>query len=191
MILPIHVYGDPILRIQTQDMEANSDELQQLIDNMIETMRGAAGVGLAAPQVGRTERLFVADLTSMLDELTDEEIAELPPQPMVFINPEIVWESEDVCEFEEGCLSIPDLRELVTRPESIQVAYLDRHLEPQTLEAGSLLARVIQHEIDHLEGILFLDHISAFRRGLLRRRLREMTKGNVEADYPLQVSSVA
>lgn len=191
MILPIHVYGDPILRIQTQDVEAHSDELQQLIDNMIETMRGAAGIGLAAPQVGRTERLFVADLTPMLDELTDEEIAELPPQPMVFINPVIIWESEDVCEFEEGCLSIPDLRELVTRPESIQVEYLDRNLEMQTLEADSLLARVIQHEIDHLEGILFLDHISAFRRGLLRRRLREMTKGNVEADYPLQVSSVA
>ena len=188
MILPIHVYGDPILRIQTQDVEANSDELQQLIDNMIDTMRGAAGIGLAAPQVGRTERLFVADLTPMLDELTEDEMADLPVQPMVFVNPEIVWESEQEVEFEEGCLSIPDLREVVIRPESIRIEYLDRDLKPQTLEVGSLLARVIQHEYDHLEGILFVDHISAFRRGLLRRRLREMTKGNVEADYPLQVS---
>lgn len=188
MILPIHVYGDAILREQTQDVEANSDDLQELIDNMIDTMRGAAGIGLAAPQVGRAERLFVVDLTPMFDDFTDEEIAGFPPQPMVFINPEIVWESQEETEFEEGCLSIPDLRELVTRPESIEIEYLDRHLELQTLAVDSLLARVIQHEYDHLDGILFVDHISAFRRGLLRRRLREMAKGNVEADYPLQVS---
>ncbi len=185
MILPIHVYGDPLLRAETEDVEADSEALQQLIDDMIETMRGAAGIGLAAPQVGRTERLFVVDLTPMREELDDEEQMALPPQPMVFINPEIVWESGAVCEFEEGCLSIPEIREIVSRPERIRIRYQDRHLQEQEREVGSLLARVIQHEYDHLEGILFTDLISAFRRGLLRRRLREMARGQVEADYPL------
>ncbi|MFQ5571396.1 MAG: peptide deformylase [Rhodothermales bacterium] len=187
MILPIYVYGDPILRVETQEVEGNSEELQQLIDDMVETMRGAAGVGLAAPQVGRTERFFVVDLTPMFDDMEAEEIEALPQQPMVFINPEIHWESEEEIEFEEGCLSIPDLRELVIRPEGIRIAYLDRRFERQEIEVGSLLARVIQHEYDHLDGILFIDHISPFRRRLLKRRLREMARGNVEADYPLAV----
>ena len=187
MILPIHIYGDPVLRAETEDVEADSEELQQLIDDMIETMRGAAGIGLAAPQVGRTERLFVVDLTPMIDELDDDELAALPPQPMVFINPEIVWESEAECEFEEGCLSIPEIREVVVRPERIALRYLDRRFEEQEVEVGSLLARVVQHEYDHLDGILFTDLISAFRRGLLKRRLREMARGDVEADYPLAV----
>jgi len=185
MILPIHVYGDPILRTEAQDIEADTEAVQQLIDNMIETMRGAAGVGLAAPQVGRTERLFVVDLAPMLADMEEDEQAALPPQPMVFINPEILWESDEDVEFEEGCLSIPDLREPVVRPERIRIAYLDRHFARQEIEVGRTLARVIQHEYDHLEGILFVDHISPFRRSLLKRRLREMARGNVEADYPL------
>ncbi len=185
MILPIHVYGDEILRTQTQDVEADSEELQQLIDDMHETMRGAAGVGLAAPQVGRTERLFVVDLTAMMMDMEEDELAALPPQPMALINPEILWESDEEVEFEEGCLSIPDLREMVIRPERIRIAYLDRSFKEQEIEVGSLLARVIHHEYDHLEGILFVDHISPFRWGLLKRRLREMARGNVEADYPL------
>lgn len=188
MILPIHVYGDPILREETEEVTENSDAVQQLIDDMIDTMQGAAGIGLAAPQVGRRERLFVVDLRPMLDDMDPEDLADLPPQPMVFINPEITGESDTDCEFEEGCLSIPDLREPVVRPERIHLEYLDRHFQPQELEVGSLLARVVQHEYDHLEGILFIDHISAFRRRLLKRRLKEMAQGNVEADYPLQTS---
>ena len=188
MILPIHVYGDPILRIEAEDVEADSEALQQLIDDMIETMHGAAGIGLAAPQVGRTERLFVIDLTAMIEDLEPEAREALPEQPMVLINPELVWESDEACEFEEGCLSIPDLREYVRRPECIAVRYLDRNFEEQELEVGSLLARVIQHEYDHLDGVLFIDHISAFRRKLIKRRLREMASGNVEADYPLAFS---
>ena len=188
MILPIHVYGAPILREETEDVEANSDELQRLIDDMIETMRGAEGIGLAAPQVGRRERLFVVDLTPMQEEVEKEGL-ELPPQPMVFINPEIVGESEEECEFEEGCLSIPDLRENVIRPDRIRIEYLDRNFERQALEVDALLSRVIQHEYDHLEGVLFIDRISPFKRRLLRRRLREMARGNVEADYPLSPSA--
>ena len=183
MILPIHTYRDPVLRIETQEVTENTPELQRLIDDMIETMHGAAGIGLAAPQVGRSERLFVVDLSGMADEAEDA----LPPQPMVFINPEIVWEGEAECSFEEGCLSIPDLREEVVRPEVVRLRFRDRDFQEQELEVGDLLARVVQHEYDHLEGILFIDHLSAFKRRLLRRRLREMAEGSVEADYPLAI----
>jgi peptide deformylase len=167
MILPVHTYGDDVLREETKEVEGDSPELQELIDNMIDTMHGAAGIGLAAPQVGRTERLFVVDLGPLVDE-EDPDTLEWPEQPMVFINPEITEESEEEIEFEEGCLSIPDLREYVARAED-------------------MLARVIQHEYDHLDGVLFIDRISAFRRRLLRRRLKDMSEGLVEADYPLAV----
>lgn len=184
MILPIYTYGASTLREETEPVEENSEVLQQLIDDMIETMYAASGIGLAAPQVGRRERLFVLDLTPFQEEM-EEDGEPLPPQPMVMINPEILWESEALCEMEEGCLSIPEIREFVERPERVRLQYLDRDLEPQEIEVGSVLARAIQHEYDHLEGVLFIDHISAFRRGLLRRRLREMAEGNVEADYAL------
>ena len=179
MILPIRIYGDPALRAKTYEVDADSEDLQQLIDDMHETLRGAEGIGLAAPQVGRTERVFLVDLHAVVDEAENG----LPPQPMVFINPSITWESDDDDEFEEGCLSIPDVREMVIRPESIRMWYLDRDFEPHHIKVGGLLARVIQHEYDHLEGVLFIDLITPFRRGLIRRRLREMARGNVEADY--------
>ncbi|NNE71464.1 MAG: peptide deformylase [Rhodothermales bacterium] len=186
MILPVHTYGDPILREETVVVTKNSPELQRLIDDMIETMHGAAGIGLAAPQVGRTERVFVVDLSLLMDE-EDPETLSWPEQPMVLINPEIIAESQDEVEFEEGCLSIPDLREYVARPEAVRVKYLDRNLEPQELEATDMLSRVIQHEYDHLDGVLFIDRISAFRRRLLRRRLKDMADGIVEAEYPLAI----
>lgn len=184
MILPIHVFGDAILREDTLTVTEDSPELQQLLDDMLETMYGASGIGLAAPQVGRRERIFVVDLSGMEEDA--EAIGEpLPEQPMIFINPEIVWDSDEQCEFEEGCLSIPDIRELVSRPERIRIEYLDRNLVSKSEEIGGILARVIQHEYDHLEGILFIDRITPFRRRLLRRRLREMSRGEVEAEYPL------
>lgn len=187
MILPIHTYGDPVLREQTRKVEQDSAGLRELVDSMIETMRGAEGIGLAAPQVGRSERLFVVDLAPYADPEREEPLV-LPPQPMVFINPVIEAESDEECEFEEGCLSIPDLHEIVVRPERIRVSYLDRNFEPHTLEADDMLARVIQHEYDHLDGVLFVDRISAFRRRLLQRRLREMARGEVQAEYPLALS---
>lgn len=184
MVLPIYVYGHEALREETDPVEENTETLQELIDNMIETMRNAAGIGLAAPQVGRTERLFVVDLTPMAEEMA-ETGEPLPPQPMVFINPEIVEESEETVELEEGCLSIPEVREAVTRPERVRMRYRDRQFNEQEIEAGAMLARVLQHERDHLDGILFLDYLSSFRKRLLRRPLREMVNGDVEADYPL------
>ncbi|MXW64909.1 MAG: peptide deformylase [Bacteroidetes bacterium SB0662_bin_6] len=182
MILPIRLYGDPVLRNGAEDVAGDSASVQQLIDDMIETMRGASGIGLAAPQVGRTERIFVADLAA---EIQFEPVPEEASQPMAFINPEIIWESEEEGEFEEGCLSIPDITEAVKRSERIRLTYLDRHFQPQELEVGELPARVIQHEVDHLEGIFFVDRISAFRRRLLRRKLRDVASGKAEADYPL------
>jgi peptide deformylase len=184
MVLSIYVYGTEALRQETEPVEENTEELQTLIDNMIETMYAASGIGLAAPQVGRSERLFVIDVTSMATEI-EEDGETVPPQPMVFINPEIVWESDAECDFEEGCLSIPDVREMVTRPERVTVRYLDRDFNEQEVEVGSMLARVIQHENDHLDGILFTDHLSSFRQRLLRRTLKRMARGDVEADYPL------
>ena len=192
MVLPIYVYGEPVLREPTTPVDADSPELQQFIDDMIETMHGASGIGLAAPQVGRTERLFVIDLSNLEEDLEEEfDGAENVPdwlrEPVVFINPEVVEDEDcDEVEFEEGCLSIPDIREQVWRPELIHVRFLDRNFQPKEIEAGGMLARVIQHEFDHLNGVLFIDHISAFRRRLLKRRLREITLGEGRADYPLK-----
>lgn len=191
MILPIHVYGDPILRQPGEDVSEDSEELQQLIDDMIETMLGASGIGLAAPQVGRSLRLFVINLAAVRKEATEEELQELGlPQDderdiLVVINPEIVDESEEDCDYEEGCLSIPGLTEMVTRAERVHMRYLDRTFDERAIEAGGLLARVLLHEYDHLEGVLFVDRLSTLRRRFLKRQLREMKKGKVEAEYPL------
>ena len=184
MILPIYVYGHDALRQETDPVEDNTEDLQSLIDDMIETMHNAAGIGLAAPQVGRNERLFVVDLTPMADEMA-EAGEPFPHQPMVFINPEIIEETDETVELEEGCLSIPEVRETVTRPERVRLRYRDRRFEEQEIEAGHMLARVLQHERDHLDGVLFTDYLSSFRKRLLRRPLREMVNGEVEADYPL------
>lgn len=184
MVLPIYVYGHEALRQEAEPVEENTDELQELIDNMIETMYEASGIGLAAPQVGRSERLFVVDITPMADEMAEGD-EPVPTQPMVFINPEIVEEGEATIDLEEGCLSIPEVREVVTRPERVRMRYRGRNFEPQEIETGSVLARVLQHERDHLDGVLFTDYLSSFRKRLLRRSLRAMAKGEVEADYPL------
>lgn len=184
MVLPIYTFGHDKLREETEPVEADSDELQTLIDNMIDTMYAASGIGLAAPQVGRSERLFVIDVTPMRGEIEGEGQT-VPEQPMVFINPEIVAESDVTVDYEEGCLSIPDVQETVTRPETVRIEYLDRDFEKQEREVTSFLARVIQHEFDHLFGILFTDHLGSFRKRMVRRSLRKIAKGDVEADYPL------
>ena len=170
------------MRERTKPLEEDGPALQTLIDDMIETMHAADGIGLAAPQVGRTERVFVVDLSELRSDLM-EHGEFLPEQPMVFLNPEILAESDEVEEFEEGCLSIPDIREYVNRPGSILVRFRDRNWEQHELRIDGMLARVVQHEYDHLEGVLFVDRISAFRRRLLKRRLREIADGNVDAEY--------
>lgn len=185
MILPIHVYGDAVLREETAPVPS-PDDVRGLVADMLETMRGADGVGLAAPQVGRGERLFVVDLTPMLGR-GSESADDYPPQPMVFVNPEITWESEEETGFEEGCLSIPDVREVVYRPERVRMTWTDLDGAAHDDTLAGLLARVAQHELDHLDGVLFTDHLSAFKRKMLGRRLRAISKGEVTADYPLAV----
>ena len=183
MILPIHVYGDAVLREETAPASL-TDEVRALAADMLETMRGADGVGLAAPQIGRLERMFVVDLSPMLGR-NGESATDYPAQPMVFINPEITWESDEETGFEEGCLSIPDVREVVYRPERVRMTWTDLDGQAHDDTLAGLLARVAQHELDHLDGVLFTDHLSAFKRKMLGRRLRAISKGEVTADYPL------
>lgn len=191
MILPIRVYGDPVLREPGKEIAEDSEELQTLISNMIETMRGASGVGLAAPQVGYALRLFVVDLEVAYEQSTEEEQERLEQtfskdqKVLVVINPEIVEEGGNNCDYEEGCLSIPGITETIRRREQVRVNYLDRSFKVQEVTLSGMLARVFEHEFDHLEGVLFVDRLSTLRRRLLKRPLREMSNGNVEAPYPL------
>jgi peptide deformylase len=187
MILPIRAYGDPVLRAMAEPVTVDSPELQRLIDDMIETMRGADGAGLAAPQVGRPIRLFVADLTSAARQLPPSRRPDLPPQPMVFINPELVFESQEQEDFEEGCLSIPNLPVWVRRPEQVRLRFLDRAFQPQEVEGSGPLASVLQHERDHLDGVLHIDTVSPVRKRLLQRRLRRISQGDFDAAYPMQI----
>ena len=190
MVLPIYTYGQPVLRERAEPVDGDSPELQQLVDDMIETMHVATGIGLAAPQVGTPLRLFVVDLSGLADDLAEDNGGEVPDYatgPIAFLNPEIVLdEDSDRVDHEEGCLSIPDLREVVWRPDRIRIRYLDRTFAPRELEAEGTFSRVIQHEFDHIDGVLFVDHLSPIRRRLLQRRLRAMARGDVEADYPIQ-----
>ncbi len=180
-VLPIVTYDDDVLRKKANPVEENSEELQELIDNMFDTMYNSDGVGLAAPQIGKLLRIFVADTDPMIEE--DEK--ESAHGPIAMINPEITFQGGNNVEMEEGCLSIPGINSAVTRPEKIVVQYLDRDFEKQELEVDGWLARVIQHETDHLDGILFLDHLSVFKRKLLSSKLKEIAEGRKEIDYPV------
>ncbi|MDX1640492.1 MAG: peptide deformylase [Balneolaceae bacterium] len=180
-VLPIVTYNDPILKKEAKPISENSEDLQELIDDMFETMYHASGVGLAAPQIGRSIQLFVMDADSITEELEDERDA----GPIVFINPKIIEKDEETVKMEEGCLSIPEVRDEISRPESIKISYKDRDFQDQTLEASGWLARVIQHEYDHLQGVLFLDYLSAFKQRLHKSTLRKIEKGKLETEYPL------
>ncbi len=189
MVLPIYAYGQPVLRERAAEVESDSPELQALIDDMIETMGVAHGAGLAAPQVGESLRLFVADLTSYAEDLAEDNDGVVPDYatgPLVFINPElIVEEGAPEIDMEEGCLSIPDLRETISRPDVLRIRFLDRQFQEHEWPVEGPLARVIQHETDHLDGVLYLDYLSPLRRKFLSRRLKAIARGDCEADYPM------
>lgn len=189
MILPIRAYGDPVLRQEAQEVQENTPELQQLIDDMIETMRGADGVGLAAPQVGRSLRLFVADLTPAWKSLAPQDRPKIPKQPMVCINPVIVEESQETTDFSEGCLSVPGLVVDVRRPIRVTLRYLDRQFQSRTIEGFGTLASVLQHEFDHLNGVLHVDRLSTLARARLRPQLRKIERGEVQVPYPMQFAA--
>ncbi|MEL6674135.1 MAG: peptide deformylase [Bacteroidota bacterium] len=182
MILPIIGYGHPALRKATQEVTPDHPELDQLIANMFETMYNAQGVGLAAPQVNLDLRIFIVDGRPM----DGEEEEDLSDFRKVFINPRKVEESGKVWPFEEGCLSIPDIRETVRRPEQITLEYMDESFQPQKETFTGFKARVVQHEYDHLEGKLFTDYITPLRRRMVKKRLHRISLGDIHTDYPMK-----
>ncbi|AUS03975.1 peptide deformylase [Pseudotamlana carrageenivorans] len=188
MILPIVAYGDPVLKKKATDIANDYPNLQDLLANMFETMYNAYGVGLAAPQIGLPIRLFVIDTTpfSEDEDLTEAEQNALNGFKRVFINAKIVEESGDEWAFNEGCLSIPDVREDVFRKPNIIIEYLDENFQPQKESFDGLVARVIQHEYDHIEGVLFTDKLSSLKKKLIKGRLTNISKGKINVDYRMR-----
>lgn len=186
MILPITAYGDPILRKIAQPITTDYPELKSLIDNMFETMYSSHGVGLAAPQINLSIRLFVIDSTPMFED----EDGNLPPDHQglkrVFINAQMLKNEGTPWTYTEGCLSIPGIREGVKRPAAILVRYYDENFELKEEPFYGLNARVIQHEYDHIEGKLFIDYLSPLKKRLLSRRLDRITNGDVKINYPMR-----
>ena len=183
MILPVTVYGDPLLRKVTQPISKDYEGIHELIENMFETMYNADGVGLAAPQVGLNIRLFVMDTTPAAND--DEP--DLKGFKKAFINPKIISSAGEPWEMEEGCLSLPNIHENVTRDEEVTIEYTDENWERKTETYNSYRARVILHEYDHLEGKLFIDYISPLRKRLLKSKLMAITKGKTNASYRIKV----
>jgi len=188
MILPIVAYGDPVLRKKATDISQDYKNLDALIENMFETMYQARGVGLAAPQIGLPIRLFIIDCEPFSDdeELSEAEQKSLAELKQTFINAKILEESGDEWAFNEGCLSIPDVREDVFRKEKITISFYDENFTQQTKTFDGLAARVIQHEYDHIEGILFTDKLSPLKRRLIKGKLTNISKGKIEVDYRMK-----
>lgn len=188
MVLPITAYGTPVLREVAKDITPDYPQLKTLIANMYDTMNYANGVGLAAPQVGLPIRLFVVDTAPFADDddLTDEERSFLQSFKKTFINAKIIEETGKHWNFNEGCLSIPGVREDVSRQEQITITFLDEDFKPQTLTLNGLAARVVQHEYDHIEGILFTDKLSAFKKQIIKNKLNNISKGKVKVDYRMK-----
>ena len=188
MILPIYGYGDPVLRKIGVDISAEYPNLQEIIVNMYETMYNAYGVGLAAPQVGLAIRLFVIDTEPFSDseDLTTEEQNQLKGFKQTFINAKMVKEEGEEWGFNEGCLSIPDVREDVYRQEKITLEFYDENFNKKTEVYDGLVARVIQHEYDHIEGILFTDKIAMLKKTLIKKKLQNIMDGKARPDYRMK-----
>ncbi len=188
MILPIVGYGDPVLRKECEDISSDYPELNQLILNMFDTMENAYGVGLAAPQIGLPIRLFIVDTIpfSEDEDLSEEERNKLKDFRKVFINARILSEEGEEWAFNEGCLSIPGVREDVYRKPVITIEYLDENFEKYTETLDGYAARVVQHEYDHIEGVLFTDKISSLRKKMNGKRLQNIMDGKVFPDYRMK-----
>lgn len=193
MILPIVAYGDPVLKKKALEIDKDYPKLKALITNMYETMYGASGVGLAAPQVGLAIRMFLVDTSPFAqdEDFTAEEQEQLKNFKKTFINPIILEEEGDEWAFNEGCLSIPDVREDVFRQPKIKIQYQDEDFKTYTDEYDGLIARVIQHEYDHVEGILFTDKLSSFKKRLLKGKLQNISKGKIRADYKMRFPAMS
>jgi peptide deformylase len=186
MIYPITAYGDPVLKEEAQEIPQDYPNLKELIEDMFDTMYYAHGVGLAAPQISKSIRLFVIDSEPMMDEGDEGKGVK-----KAFINPEIIEESGDEWGFEEGCLSIPGVREVVYRPERLVIRYFDEDWNEHEDTYDGLTARVIQHEYDHIEGILFTDHLNGLKKRLIKNKLTKISKGEVDADYKMKFPALA
>ncbi|MFR9649261.1 MAG: peptide deformylase [Rikenellaceae bacterium] len=178
MRYPIHIYGSKALRAESIEIDSSYPELGKLIEDMFSTLEAASGVGLAAPQIGKNIQLFIVDCTPWGD--THPELAEYR---RVFINAEIYEESEEESDFEEGCLSLPGIHENVSRPVSIKMRFLDENFQEYDETFEGLPARVIQHEYDHIEGMVFTDHLTPLRKTLLKGRMQNLTRGKYSCDY--------
>lgn len=192
MILPIVAYGDPILRKVGVDIDKTYPKFKELITNMWDTMYNASGVGLAAPQIGLAIRIFLVDTTPFAD---DEDLSEAEQKALngfkkIFVNAKIEEETGKDWDFNEGCLSIPDVREDITRKDTIMITYQDENFKKYTETYDGLLARVIQHEYDHIEGILFTDKLSTLKKRLLKGRLANISKGKINADYRMRFPNI-
>lgn len=190
MILPIVAYGHPILRKVAQDITKEYPQLDKLIEDMWETMYASNGVGLAAPQINKDIRLFVIDSAQIFANMDDQDREEetYPDDPgtkQVFINAHILEEQGDDWAYNEGCLSIPKIREDIYRAEEVTLEYLDEHFVKHTKTFDGITARIILHEYDHIDGKLFIDYISPLKRKLLKRKLDDITRGNIRVDYKM------
>ncbi len=179
MILPIYAYGNPVLRKKAENILPDYNGLKGLIENMFETMYDSNGIGLAAPQIGLAIRLFIVDGT----EIEDESTADFKK---VFINPEILEEFDTKWEYEEGCLSIPTVRADVSRHSKLRIRYMDENFKEFEEEYNGMAARIIQHEYDHIEGILFTDRISPLKRTMLKNKLQNISIGRVNVGYKMK-----
>lgn len=187
MILPIRAFGDPVLRKKGKEITADYPNLKELIDNMFDTMNAASGIGLAAPQIGLDIRLFIVDVRPLAKDEDYEDIAEeLKDFKKVFINAKILEESGEEWKFNEGCLSIPEVREDVKRKETVRIEYYDENFVKHTETFSDIRARVIQHEYDHIEGVLFTDHLSALKKKLVKGKLAKISQGDISVNYKMR-----
>ncbi len=186
MILPIVAYGDPVLKKVAEEIDKDYPKLDQLIADMFETMYNAKGVGLAAPQVGKSVRLFIVDASPFAEDAETEEEAALKDFKQVFINAKILAEEGEEWKFNEGCLSIPKIREDILRKPKLRISYYDQDFKKHEESYEGIAARIIQHEYDHIEGKLFTDRINPIRRRLLQSKLSDITKGRVDVDYKMK-----
>ncbi len=180
-VLPITVCGDKILRKKAARVTEIDDKIVTIIADMFETMRNANGIGLAANQIGVNRQIFIVDISPV------EGYEKY--KPIAMINPKIISKSDETSSFEEGCLSIPDLRADIIRPKGIQISYFDTNMKENTIEADDLLARVMQHEFDHLQGVLFIDYLDEESKKRYKRHLDKIRKRKLEVQYPISNSS--
>jgi peptide deformylase len=194
MILPIVAYGDPVLKKEAEEIDKDYPNLSQLIEDMFETMYEASGVGLAAPQIGRSIRMFIVDGSPFAEKDEDEEedprAKDMEDFKKVFINPIIEEELGAEWGFAEGCLSIPKIREEVIRKEKVRMSYYDENWNFHEEEFDGYKARIIQHEYDHIEGVLFTDHLSVLKKRLLTKRLANISQGVVNVDYKMKFPAI-